>query len=159
MTAIGEATDKVDVPKDSEMSGDYEDENRANWSSRWVFWLAAIGSAVGLGNLWRFPWQCATWGGGAFIFAYVLCLITIGMPIMTQELTLGQKHRSGDIEAFGKMNWRLRGIGLASVCGTFGIVTYYMVIIGLSLVLFFDSFRKTLPYGEDNPTYAYDNVW
>ena len=66
------------------------------------------------------------------------------MPIMTQELTLGQKHRSGDIEAFGKMNWRLRGIGLASVCGTFGIVTYYMVIIGLSLVLFFDSFRKTL---------------
>ena len=76
MTAIGEATDKVDVPKDSEMSGDYEDENRANWSSRWVFWLAAIGSAVGLGNLWRFPWQCATWVCNTICY-FIVCLFIL----------------------------------------------------------------------------------
>ena len=54
---------ELDVPTDSPPNSDggYDDENRDNWDSRCVFWLAAIGSAVGLGNLWRFPWQCATW--------------------------------------------------------------------------------------------------
>ena len=124
-------------------------EERESWSGRVTFWLAAVGSAVGLGNLWRFPWQCAKWGGGAFIFAYFVALITLGMPLLTQELVLGQKHRSGDIEAFGRMNWRLRGIGLASVIGGFGIVTYYMMIIGLSTVFFFESFIVPLPYEDD----------
>eukprot|EP01083_Nonionella_stella_P087142 242294_1 len=126
-------------------------EHREAWSSRVAFWLGAIGSAVGLGNLWRFPYQCAAWGGGAFIFAYLICLFTIGMPLLTQELSLGQKHRSGDIEAFGRMNWRLRGIGLASVIGSFTIVTYYMMLIGVSTVFFFESFFVPLPY--DDPDY------
>eukprot|EP01083_Nonionella_stella_P135138 411058_1 len=125
-----------------------EQDDREHWSSRLSFWLGAVGSAVGLGNLWRFPYQCASWGGGAFIFAYLVALITIGMPLLTQELALGQKHRSGDIEAFGKMNWRLRGIGLASIIGTFGIVTYYMMIIGISGVFFFESFSNPLPYND-----------
>ena len=129
-------------------------EERESWSGRITFWLAAVGSAVGLGNLWRFPWQCARWGGGAFIFAYFIALITLGMPLLTQELALGQKHRSGDIEAFGRMNWRLRGIGLASVIGGFGIVTYYMMIIGVSTVFFFESFIVPLPYrGDDADSY------
>eukprot|EP01084_Bolivina_argentea_P212768 361596_1 len=127
-----------------------EEEVRAGWSGRIVFWLAAVGSAVGLGNLWRFPAQCAKYGGGAFIFAYFVALFSLGMPLLTQELALGQKHRSGDIEAFGRMNWRLRGIGLASVFGVFCIVTYYMMIIGISIVFFFESFMVPLPYAEGN---------
>jgi len=130
-----------------------DDDGRETWSGRVSFWLAAVGSAVGLGNLWRFPWQCATWGGGAFIFAYFVALFTLGMPILTQELALGQKHRSGDIEAFGRMNWRLRGIGLASVIGAFGIVGYYMAVIGVSVVFFFESFFVPLPYGEGDGSY------
>ena len=78
------------------------------------------------------------------------------MPLLTQELSLGQKHRSGDIEAFGRMNWRLRGIGLASVIGTFCIVTYYMVLIGVSAVFFFESFYVPLPY--DDPNYFTDHI-
>eukprot|EP01084_Bolivina_argentea_P252289 423437_1 len=66
-----------------------EQDDREHWSSRLSFWLGAVGSAVGLGNLWRFPYQCASWGGGAFIFAYLVALITIGMPLLTQELALG----------------------------------------------------------------------
>ena len=128
---------------------------RESWSGRITFWLAAVGSAVGLGNIWRFPWQCAKWGGGAFIFAYLVALATLGMPLLTQELALGQKHRSGDIEAFGRMNWRLRGIGLASIIGGFGIVTYYMMIIGISTVFFFESFISPLPYGGEGG----DNYW
>ena len=56
-----------------------KEDGREAWSGRVTFWLAAVGSAVGLGNLWRFPWQCATWGGGAFIFAYFMCLFTLGL--------------------------------------------------------------------------------
>merc|ERR550525_1877251 len=127
-------------------------ENRETWSGRVTFWLAAVGSAVGLGNLWRFPWQCNKWGAGAFIMSYFIALFTLGMPLLTQELALGQKHRSGDIEAFGKMNWRLRGVGLASVIGAFGIVTYYMMIIGLSTVYFFESFW--MPWESDDADYT-----
>jgi len=133
------------APQDADVCEDGRDK----WTSRVSFWLAAVGSAVGLGNLWRFPYQCNKWGGGAFIFAYFVALLTLGMPLLTQELALGQKHRSGDIEAFGRMNKRLRGIGLASVIGAFGIVTYYMMIIGLSTVLFFESFIVPLPYGGE----------
>eukprot|EP01084_Bolivina_argentea_P212769 361597_1 len=113
------STDKVEplVDGGNNKDDDYQEEPREAWSGRVTFWLAAVGAAVGLGNLWRFPWQCANWGGGAFIFAYFVALFTMGMPLLTQELVLGQKHRSGDIEAFGRMNWRLRGIGLASVVG------------------------------------------
>ena len=147
----GESNARNDGPNSN---ADLEGEPRDNWSSRVTFWLAAVGSAVGLGNLWRFPWQCATWGGGAFIFAYFVALFTLGMPLLTQELVLGQKHRSGDIEAFGRMNWRLRGIGVASVIGAFGIVTYYMAVIGISMVFFFESFVVPLPYeGDDGPEY------
>ena len=80
------------------------------------------------------------------------------MPLLTQELALGQKHRSGDIEAFGRMNWRLRGIGLASVIGSFGIVSYYMMIIGLSTVYFFESFMVPLPWADEDVTYS-SNYW
>lgn len=130
------------------------EDGRSVWQSRWAFWLAAVGSAVGLGNLWRFPWQCATWGGGPFLFTYLLCLFFIGMPILTQELALGQKHRSGDIESFGRMNWRLRGIGLASVIGAFGIVTYYAVVIGMAVVFLFESMQKNLPYDAENARFV-----
>merc|ERR1719228_3139481 len=150
-TNTGQTADSH-APKDESQSTspDPETEGRAQWSGRITFWLAAVGSAVGLGNLWRFPWQCATWGAGAFIIAYFVALFTLGMPLLTQELALGQKHRSGDIEAFGRMNWRLRGIGLASVIGSFGIVTYYMMIIGLSTVYFFESFMVPLPWDGDD---------
>ena len=144
----GPTQDQEQPPKDESPAS--EGEARATWSGRITFWLAAVGSAVGLGNLWRFPWQCNKWGAGAFIIAYFVALFTLGMPLLTQELALGQKHRSGDIEAFGRMNWRLRGIGLASVIGGFGIVTYYMMIIGLSTVYFFESFMVPLPWDGDD---------
>jgi len=144
------ATNVQQAEDDSRPSHGVAEDGRVTWSGRVTFWLAAVGSAVGLGNLWRFPWQCAKWGAGAFIIAYFIALFTLGMPILTQELALGQKHRSGDIEAFGKMNWRLRGVGLASVIGAFGIVSYYMMIIGLSTVYFFESFMVPLPWDEDD---------
>jgi len=116
-----------------------DDENRQRWESRWVFILAAIGSAVGLGNVWRFPYLVTKYGGGTFLLPYTVCLVGIGMPILLMELALGQKFQGGDVEAFGKMNPRLRGIGMASIFSSMSIIAYYVVIIGWTVIYFFQS--------------------
>ena len=67
------------------------------WSSRWAFILAATGSAVGLGNIWRFPYITGENGGGAFLFIYVLCVLVIGIPIMMAEVMLGRRGRQTPI--------------------------------------------------------------
>ena len=63
------------------------------WSSRWVFILAATGSAVGLGNIWRFPYVTGENGGGAFVLVYLACVLTVGIPIMMSEVLLGRRGR------------------------------------------------------------------
>ena len=68
---------------------------REGWASRGAFILAAIGSAVGLGNAWRFPGLAAKYGGGAFLLIYVLAMIVLGFPLLTMELAIGRKMRSG----------------------------------------------------------------
>jgi len=115
------------------------DENRQRWESRLVFILAAIGSAVGLGNVWRFPYLVTKYGGGTFLIPYTVCLVGIGMPILLMELALGQRFQGGDVEAFGKMNPRLRGIGMASIFSSMTIIAYYVVIIGWTVIYFFQS--------------------
>jgi len=122
------------------------------WKNRAAYWMAAVGSAVGLGNIWRFPQRVYSNGGGAFLVAYFIILFLVGMPMLTQEMALGQKFQGGDVEAYGRINWRLRGIGLASVIGVFVIVTYYSVIISYSLVYAVRSF-------ESPPPWAYDGTW
>jgi len=122
------------------------------WKNRCAYWMAAIGSAVGLGNIWRFPSRVYLNGGGAFVFAYFVILFLVGMPMLTQEMALGQKFQGGDIEAYGRINWRFRGVGLASVIGVYIIVTYYSVIIAYSLVYAVRSLESPQPW-------AYDETW
>jgi len=122
------------------------------WKNRAAYWMAAVGSAVGLGNVWRFPQRVYTNGGGAFLIAYFIVLFLVGMPMLTQEMALGQKFQGGDVEAYGRINWRLRGIGLASVIGVFVIVTYYSVVIAYSLIYAVRSFESPQPW-------AYDGKW
>jgi len=122
------------------------------WHNRAAYWMAAVGSAVGLGNIWRFPQRVYSNGGGAFLVAYFIVLFLVGMPTLTQEMALGQKFQGGDVEAYGRINWRLRGIGLASVIGVFVIVCYYSVIISYSLVFAVRSLESPQPW-------AYDGTW
>lgn len=127
---------------------------RQRWQSRLVFILAAIGSAVGLGNVWRFPYLVAAYGGGTFLIPYTVCLIGIGMPILLLELALGQKFQGGDVEAFGKMNPHLRGIGIASIFGTFMIISYYAMVIAWTLCYFVQSFGN-LPWSTVPGAWGY----
>ena len=106
------------------------------WSSRLTFILAAVGSAVGLGNIWKFPYITGEYGGGVFIFAYLLCICLIGLPIMLAEIALGRRGKQSPVntmtqlalEAGAHPTWRLLGwSGMLAGCL---ILSYYSVIAG-----------------------------
>ena len=69
------------------------------WSSRWMFVLAAAGSAVGLGNLWRFPYITGENGGGAFVLIYLACIALVGVPIMMAEVLIGRQGRQSPVNS------------------------------------------------------------
>ena len=109
------------------------------WSSRLAFILAATGSAVGLGNVWRFPYVTAENGGGAFVLIYLACIAVIGLPIMIAEIMMGRHGRRSPIntlrivarEAGGRSWWQL--IGWAGLLAAVLILSFYSVIAGWTL--------------------------
>lgn len=122
-------------------------ENRGEWGSRTGFILAAIGSAVGLGNIWRFPYTVASNGGGAFLIPYLVALLTAGIPILILEFSLGHKIRSSAPGIFAKVNKKLEAVGWFQTLIAFAITTYYVVIIAWSLSYIFFAF--TGAWGSD----------
>lgn len=104
-------------------------EQRQRWNSRTVFIFAAIGSAAGLGNAWRFPYQAASNGGGAFLIPYFIALITAGIPLLILEFALGHKFQSGAPTALGRVKKSWESIGWWAIAVSFVIVTYYAVIM------------------------------
>jgi NSS family neurotransmitter:Na+ symporter len=113
------------------------------WSSRWAFVLAATGSAVGLGNIWKFPYITGQNGGGAFVLVYLVCIVIIGVPIMMAEIMLGRRGRQSPIntmktlaiEAGHNPHWQW--LGWLGVVAGFLILSYYSVIAGWALAYVF----------------------
>jgi NSS family neurotransmitter:Na+ symporter len=116
-----------------------------HWSSRMAFILAVTGSAVGLGNIWKFPYVVGQNGGGAFVLVYLACVLIIGMPVMMSEILMGRRGRRNPIatmallgEEEGKSrNWRWVGV-MGVVAGVL-ILSYYSVIGGWTLAYVFKS--------------------
>jgi NSS family neurotransmitter:Na+ symporter len=110
-----------------------------HWSSRMAFILAVTGSAVGLGNIWKFPYIAGQNGGGAFVLVYLVCVVVIGMPVMMSEILIGRRGRRNPIatmELLGKeegssAHWRWVG-GMGVIAGIL-ILSYYSVIAGWTL--------------------------
>ena len=106
------------------------------WSSRWLFVLAAAGSAVGLGNIWKFPYIAGENGGGAFVLIYLVCIAAVGIPIMVSEVLLGRQGRSSPIHTMRKLakasgrSQRWSVLGWMGVLAGFLILSYYAVIAG-----------------------------
>ena len=73
---------------------------RENWSGRFGALMAMTGMAVGLGNIWRFPYMVGTYGGGAFVFAYLVCCIIIVMPLAIMEAGLGKNAQAGEVDVW-----------------------------------------------------------
>jgi NSS family neurotransmitter:Na+ symporter len=109
------------------------------WSNRWLFVLAAAGSAVGLGNIWKFPYIAGENGGGAFVLLYLLCILFVGVPIMMAEVLIGREGRQSPINTMRHLTkqhhrhpaWVL--IGWSGVLAGFLILSYYVVIAGWAL--------------------------
>ena len=109
------------------------------WSSRWTFILAATGAAVGLGNIWKFPYIAGENGGGAFVLVYLVCIAMVGVPIMIAEVLLGRRGRQNPIgslkviaqESGASAVWQ--GLGVMGVVTGLLIMSFYSVIAGWAL--------------------------
>ena len=117
-----------------------DDAPRQRWKGSVTFVLAAIGSAIGLGNFWRFPYLTYKWGGGIWFIPYLIALMLLGLPMMLLELSLGQLFQRGDIGVFRGIHPRLYGVGLASVFSAFAINIFYTYLIAISGCYFFAAF-------------------
>ena len=109
--------------------------DRGSFGSRMGFVLAAAGSAVGLGNIWRFPSQVGEGGGAAFVFVYLACVLLICAPIMIAELAIGRKAKKDPIGAFRVLRpgsaWWITG--LFGVLAGVGILSFYSVVAGWTI--------------------------
>ncbi|ADU29170.1 sodium-dependent transporter [Evansella cellulosilytica] len=114
------------------------DGSREQWNSRLGFILAAMGSAVGLGNIWRFSYVTGENGGAAFLLIYLLCILLIGLPIIMAEFTIGRRAQSDAVGSFEKLApgkpWVLAGI--LGVASAFIILSFYGVVAGWSVFYF-----------------------
>ena len=124
---------------------------RESWVSRIAFIMAAAGSAVGLGNIWRFPYVVGTNGGAAFVAVFILIILVIGYPLMTTEITLGRATNKNPIGAFKALApgtpWWL--VGALGVLAGFVILSFYSVVAGWSFAYFYKTLTGALGPGVD----------
>ncbi|XP_013926608.1 PREDICTED: sodium- and chloride-dependent neutral and basic amino acid transporter B(0+)-like [Thamnophis sirtalis] len=134
---------------------DSQDENteRGNWSSKTDYLLSMVGYAVGLGNVWRFPYLTYENGGGAFLIPYAIMLALAGLPLFFMECSLGQFASLGPVSI-----WRIlplfQGVGITMVVISTFVTIYYNVIIAYSLYYLFASFQRVVPWNDCNATWA-----
>ncbi|XP_059170241.1 sodium- and chloride-dependent transporter XTRP3-like [Physella acuta] len=131
-------------------------EERATWDNRAQFVLSLIGYAVGLGNVWRFPYLTQKNGGGAFLIPYAVMLAIEGIPLFFLELAIGQRLRKGAIGAWNQVSPYLAGVGICSSIVSFYLSLYYNTIMSWCFVYLFQSFQSPLPWATC-PTYTVAN--
>lgn len=120
---------------------------REKWSSEFGFLMAAAGSAVGLGNLWKFPYLAGSCGGAVFIIMYFILMAVLGIPLLITEMSIGRFTKSNSIDACRKIHSRWGFAGAFGVLGAFLILSYYMTIGGWVLKYTFGYIES----GIDNP--------
>lgn len=119
------------------------------WTGRWAFILAATGAAVGLGNIWKFPYIAGENGGGAFVLVYLGCILFIGVPVMVAEILIGRRGRQNPInslETLAEEEQRSKAwkyLGAMGVLAGFLILSYYSVIAGQAMSYVFRTFANS----------------
>jgi NSS family neurotransmitter:Na+ symporter len=123
---------------------------RDRWQSRLVFILAAVGSAVGLGNLWRFPYLTYKYGGGAFLIPYLIALIVIGFPLLVLEFALGQKFQRAAVDAFANVKRGFSTVAWWALFSGFIVITYYAAVMAWALKYLFSAFTVAWKGASEN---------
>lgn len=127
-----------------------------HWPSRTAFVMAAVGSAVGLGNLWRFPYVAYNNGGGAFLIPWLIALFTAGIPLMRLEFALGSRFQAGAPKAFGSLKPGYAWVGWGTLFVGFAIVSYYAVVMAWSVMFVGHSF--SVAWGDDAATFFHQRI-
>merc|ERR1712142_451973 len=126
--------------------GDQGDEERGSWTNQAEFFLSCMAYAVGIGNVWRFPYKCYINGGGVSLIPYLTMLALAALPMFYMELALGQFSQLGPNKTFGKLAPAFRGLGYGMLCVTMWVAIYYNVIIAWSFFYTFASLTDSLPW-------------
>lgn len=129
-----------------------ENKERGNWSNQFEFLLSCLSYAVGLGNVWRFPYLCYRNGGGAFLIPYTIMLLFVGIPLFFMELAFGQFASEGPVTIW-KISPLFTGIGYAMFLMSGLVGVYYNMILAWAMFYLLSSFTTTLPWS------SCDNWW
>uniref|UniRef100_A0A914E889 Transporter n=1 Tax=Acrobeloides nanus TaxID=290746 RepID=A0A914E889_9BILA len=124
------------------------EEDREGWDNKLQFFMGVISYAVGLGNVWRFPYLCQKNGGGAFLIPYIIMMVLEGMPLFLIEMGIGQRLRTGPVGVWNAIHPYLGGVGVSSAIISFLIGLYYNVIITWCLYYLYKSFNFELPWSK-----------
>ncbi|KAJ8360483.1 hypothetical protein SKAU_G00170080 [Synaphobranchus kaupii] len=142
-----ETDNDVSEVSDPPVSSTDENTERGNWANKREYMLSMVGYAVGLGNVWRFPYLTYKNGGGAFLIPYFIMLAVAGLPLFFMECSLGQFSSQGPITVW-KVVPILQGVGVTMVLVSALVAIYYNVIVAYSIYYLFASFQSPLPWSD-----------
>ena len=125
-------------------------EEREQWGSQVEFILATMGYAVGIGNVWRFPYLAYENGGGSFLIPYTIMLLFAGLPLFFMEFSIGQYFKKGPLKVFQEINPLAKGLGIAMMICTMYVAIYYNIILAWTIFYMVSGFASELPWIDGN---------
>ena len=136
-----------------------QEPERGEWGNHCEYFLSSLGLAVGLGNIWRFPYVCYQNGGGTFVLPYIIMLFLVGIPVFFMELALGQYAGLSATKIYNRMAPGLRGMGYGMAMIPTVINFYYVVVMSYAFFFLFSGFTSTLPWTDCSHDFNTQNCY